>query len=116
MSDTLPAVLKKAVKIQRGDAQLFIRIQAKRKTGELVDITPWTIWAAQWRSDYDDLDAVDLDVDVDYETSTITIDLTPEQSADMTGKGVFDIQATTHDGKPRTWLTGRTVQEKDVTR
>lgn len=100
--------------IVRGDnwTQSF---NVKDADGNPFDLSAWSDWAAQWRSDFDDDTAYDLTVTSGGVTGVLTVASTPDQTR-FTGDqgGWIDIQASTPEVK--TFVQARTHNRKDVTR
>lgn len=85
------------------------------RDGVALDLSTWTSWASQWRPSDTSDEAVAFAVDTsDLATGRVGISLTPAQT-DGLRDGVWDIQAT-RSGEVRTWIRGRVVVKKDVTR
>ena len=76
----------------------------------------WTDWAAVWRTSIDSTEQVQLVVNTtEITVGRVVISATAESTAAMSQSGVWDLQAVA-DGVVRTWLVGRTLFTKGVTR
>lgn len=82
--------------------------------GAPIDLTGWA-FTAQWRSAPDAEDPVNFTTTVSALTGVVTIRLTEAQTAALSGDGWFDLQGV-KDGETRTWVRGRALLTKDVTR
>lgn len=83
-----------------------------------VDLTGWA-FTCQWRRSRSSATALDLTVDdSDKASGVVRISATGEQTTEMAGSGVFDLQGIEDggDGEPFTYLWGATVWTRDVTR
>lgn len=84
-------------------------------SGEWVpeDIREWSDWESQWRPTPEDSRFITLTVSV--EDGGVTLSATPEDTRDMGGPGIFDVQAV-NDSEVRTFARGVTSWQLDVTR
>jgi hypothetical protein len=89
-----------------------------KENNDPLDLSDWT-FTAQWRADVDASTALDLDVDdSDAAEGFVRVVISDETSAAMGQNGVWDLEGRRgNDGEEvRTFLVGRTVWRKDVTR
>lgn len=81
-----------------------------------IDLSGWE-FTCQWRRSRQSTTVIDLTVDdSDKATGVVRISATGEQTTDMGASGVFDLEVVEDGGEPFTWLWGRTVWTRDVTR
>lgn len=82
-----------------------------------LDLTSYTDWKAQWRSDPLSEVALELTVDTtDLANGRFTVIADSADTDAMGSSGWFDVQATNAFGAVRTFVFGRTSWRKDVTR
>ncbi|WP_460801497.1 hypothetical protein [Microbacterium sp. GXF6406] len=83
--------------------------------GAPINLTGWS-FAAQWRSAPDSEESVDFSIDASFAASgEVAISLSESQTAALDRDGWFDLQAV-KSGETRTWVHGRCLLTKDVTR
>lgn len=100
--------------IFRGDnwTQSF---NVKDDAGNPFDLSEWSDWAAQWRSDFDDELAYDLTVISGGVSGVLTVAAPPNVTVHIGDEsGWIDIQASTPE--VRTFIQAKTHPRKDVTR
>lgn len=108
-----PTIIR-SVDIYSGDSCFFPSLTFKTNNVP-VDLSSWT-FTAQWRSSREDATAMALNVDASGSaTGVIVVSATPEQTAAMGGRGVWDLQGI-RGSEVRTFVTGATTYSRDVTR
>lgn len=84
--------------------------------GDYVDLTGATA-KAQIRASQDDTTVMaEFTCSTGDDTGSVSLQLSPTQTAALTGNGVWDVQITFADGAIKTYLAGTTTVVKEVTR
>jgi hypothetical protein len=118
VADVSAPVQVPVVPIYAGDSVAFPVYTVKTAEGAAIDLVAdgWSDWRAQWRPQADAQDSIELTVDASRANEgMILIRVAAEDTANMGGAGVWDLQAT-RAGLVRTWLRGKTKWTRDVTR
>ncbi len=81
-----------------------------------IDLSGWE-FTCQWRRSRSSTESIDLTVDDSNKaTGVVRISATSDQTTEMGGNGIFDLQVVDDSEDPFTWLWARTVWTRDVTR
>ena len=106
-----------ALKVYKGDTFSASYVLKEGYPAEAVNLPGqgWTNWTAQWRSYPTSTTAVSFNVDTtNAATGRIVISLTATQAATLKD-GYWDLQST-RNSEVKTWIRGKVLYVKDVTR
>jgi hypothetical protein len=111
------------IEIYQGDTfSMFLRIRALDANGDpgnYLDLTGSTAKAqvrANAAADPPDAEFTCTLGNQSTVPGSLFVELSPAQTAALTGNGVYDVQITHADGRIRTYLAGTTTLIKEVTR
>lgn len=103
------------VAIYAGDTVEFPQYSFQGENEESLNLSGYT-WRAQWRAAAVSKTAIELEVDdTDAAEGILRVRASSANTAAMNSSGVWDLQATDGD-TVTTWLRGKTVLTRDVTR
>lgn len=108
-----------SVPIYAGDTEHFPAYAILTGAGAPRDLNAegWINWACQWRPTDSATEAIELSVDTtNTDSGIIQISASAEQTRQMGGDGVWDVQAQDSTGRVKTWFRGKTKWTRDVTR